>query len=247
MARGNPALYYRSKGTPQTAFSTVTRSYLRRRVVRYLRVLGDSGDPALFIPLATGVLVSFDDEVDKPLERSSDSYQWDEQARRYVRSTIWHPRYATSLGFLWLMRGAGNALEMNRMKTGWRFRPEMRAEASERAEPFAALWDQAPDAVMHLLRHARSAEVQQFALRIWRSNPGFIDEADNAARLAEEGNILRRALTGVSKESQKQTPRQRSPRRDGSSPRKRTSGGMQRCHPPTKLGLDDGFHAIVSF
>jgi hypothetical protein len=30
---------------------------------------------------------------------------------------------------------------------------------------------------MHLLRHARSLETQQFALRVWRANPSFLDEA----------------------------------------------------------------------
>ena len=180
MTRGAPIQYYRPKGTPRPAFTTVTRTYLRRRVLRHLRIMGESGDPALFIPLATGLLVSFDDEVDKPLERSSVSYDWDPGTNRYTSRTLWHPRYSTCLGFLWLMRGAGSSMELNRRKTGWRFLPEMRGEPSLREEPFPELWDQAPDAIMHLLRHARSAEVQQFAIRVWQANPDFVEEADGA-------------------------------------------------------------------
>jgi predicted DNA-binding WGR domain protein len=177
-APGNPVQYWRPKGAPRTVFTTTTRNYFRRRMVKHLRVLGESGDPSLFIPLATGVLVAFDDAIDEPSERSTVAYGWDPQTRRTTFRTRWYPRYADRLGFLWLLRGAGSTLEMNLQKTGWRCVGEGRGDAVAREEPFAELWDQAPDAVMHLLRHARSEEVQRFALRVWRDNPAFLDEAD---------------------------------------------------------------------
>lgn len=179
-SQGNAVQYWRPEGTPRTVFTTATRNYFRRRVVKHLTVLGESGDPALFIPLATGLLLAFDDQQDQPLERSTVAYDWDRQARRMIPRTRWYPRYADRLGFLWLLRGAGSTLERNLQRTGWRCVGEGRGDAVEREEPFAELWDQAPDAVMHLLRHARTIEVQRFALRIWRENPGFLDEADGA-------------------------------------------------------------------
>ena len=179
-AAANPVQWYRPKDAPRTVFTTTTRNYFRRRVVKHLKVMGESGDPALFIPLATGVLLAFDDEVEQPTERSTVAYDWDPDTRRTVYRTRWYPRYADCLGFLWLLRGAGRTLELNLPKTGWRHVGEGRGDAAGREEPFADLWDQAPDAVGHLLRHARSAEVQRFALRVWRDNPAFLEEADGS-------------------------------------------------------------------
>ena len=177
-SKANPINYPVRKGAPPTVFPSKTRDYLRRRVVRNLQVMWESGDPALFIPLATGVLVAFDDAVDSPQESSTVTYTYDRATRRSVEHRIWSPRYANRLGFTWLLRGAGGSVEMNALGTLWRCKPGQRGEAKGREEPFPDLWDQAPDAVMHLLRHARSAEAQRFALRVWRANPDFLEEAD---------------------------------------------------------------------
>lgn len=177
-ARANPVNYPVRRGAPRTVFPSTTRNYLRRRVIRHLQVMGESGDPGLFIPLATGVLVACDDAVDGPQESSTVTYSYDRATRRMVEHRIWSPRYGNRLGFTWLMRGAGGTVEMNALGTAWRCKSGGRGDATAREEPFADLWDQAPDAVMHLLRHARSAEAQRFALRIWRANPDFLEEAD---------------------------------------------------------------------
>lgn len=167
-----------AKGAPQPAYTTGTRNYLRRRPVKLLTVAGESGEPGLFIPLAAGLLLAYDDEIDQPQETSTSTYDWDRTTRRSIERKIWYPRYHGSFAFLWLLRGAGGALEKTHSKVTWRFIDGRRGDASAREEPFAQLWDQAPDAVMYLLRHARSREVQQFALRVWRANPAFFDEAD---------------------------------------------------------------------
>lgn len=177
LAKGNPSARWRRKGTPPTAFTTTTRNYFRRRVIRHLKTAGESGEAGLFIPLATGLLVAFDDELDSPEKTSTYTYQWNPQTRRSDTVRIWFPRYSSCLGFIWLLRGGGDAVEMNPLKTGWKFLTGRDGEQTKREEPFAELWDQAPDAIMHLLRHARSLEAQQFALRVWRANPSFIDEA----------------------------------------------------------------------
>lgn len=176
--RANPVDYSVRKGALRAVFPASTRDYLRRRVIRHLQVMGESGDPALFIPLATGVLVACDDAVDGPKESSTVSYSYDRTTRRSVEHRIWSPRYGDRLGFTWLLRGAGGRVEMNSLHTRWRCTEGGRGDAKSREEPFPELWDQAPDAVMHLLRHARSAEVQRFAIRVWRANPDFLEEAD---------------------------------------------------------------------
>lgn len=167
------------KTAPRPVFTSKTKNYLRRRVVRHLKVMGESGDPGLFIPLATGVLVAHDDSTDRPQETSTVTYTYDRTTRRSVEHRIWSPRYAGSLGFTWLLRGVGRTVELNPQGTRWRCIAGERGDAKVREEPFSELWNQAPDAVAHLLRHARSAEVQRFAIRIWRANPAFLAEADS--------------------------------------------------------------------
>lgn len=167
-----------TKEVPQPAYTAATRHYLRRRPVRTLKIAGDSGEPSLFIPLATGLLLAYDDEIDLPAESWTTKYEWDRTSRRHIQTRIWYPRYHTGHSFLWLLRGAGQALELTYGKVAWRFKTGERGDATSREEPYPGLWDQAPDAVMHLLRHARTGEVQRFALRIWRANPSFIGEAD---------------------------------------------------------------------
>ncbi|RYG86258.1 MAG: WGR domain-containing protein, partial [Alphaproteobacteria bacterium] len=178
----NPIDYYAiRKKLPPAVFMSPTRNYLRRAVIRHLRVMGESGDPSLFIPLATGVLVSLDDAVDKPRETSTATYTYtyDRTTRRSIEHRIWSPRYGNRLGFTWLLRGTEATVEMNGTNTGFRNKPGDRGDAKGREEPFPELWNQAPDAVAHLLRHARSEEAQRFALRVWRANPAFNDEADS--------------------------------------------------------------------
>ena len=95
-SRANPVNYPVRKGAPPTVFPSTTRDYLRRRVIRHLQVMGESGDPGLFIPLATGVLVAFDDAVDGPQESSTVTYTYDRATRRSIEHRIWSPRYAQS-------------------------------------------------------------------------------------------------------------------------------------------------------
>lgn len=177
-SQANPVGYPARKNGPRGGFTPSTRGYLRRRVARHLQVMGESGDPALFIPLATGVLVALDDAIDKPRETSTVTYTYDRATRRSIEHRIWSPRYAHNLGFTWLLRGGGGNVEMNTRGNRWCCKSGGRGDAKGREEPFPELWDQAPDAVAYLLRHARSEEAQRFALRVWRANRSFMEEAD---------------------------------------------------------------------
>jgi len=47
-----------------------------------------------------------------------------------------------------------------------------------REEPHPEFWDQAPDAIIHLLKYAGLAEVQAFAHAVWKANESFVDEVD---------------------------------------------------------------------
>lgn len=173
-----PLPYYAPKNSPKPVFTHNTRNYLRRRPMRFLSTAAESGDASLFIPLATGLLLAYDDSVDSPEETFTETWTYDRAARRSVTVRTYYPAYKHSLGFLWLLRGGRDVIELNPPRTSWRYVEGRRSELVGREEPFPELWDQAPDAIMHLLRHARSVVVQNFALRIWRANPIFAEEAD---------------------------------------------------------------------
>ncbi|WP_168210812.1 WGR domain-containing protein [Persicimonas caeni] len=163
------------------AFSSKTKAYFQRRFVRHLRRLGESGRPELFIPLATGVLLSNDDQIQQPSEDQRVDWRWDWDARRYQRIEQYAPRYSKHHCFIWLLRGEGQSLHRPGGALRWWYRDGAeRGHAARREEPFGELWDQAPDAILHLMRHARSEEVQRFAVRVFRANPAFEGEVDNA-------------------------------------------------------------------
>lgn len=162
------------------AFSAKTKAYFQRRFVRHLRRLGESGRPELFIPQATGVLLSNDDAVQQPEEVHQIDGRWNWNSYQYEQIHRYAPRYSTHHCFLWLLRAESRALYRPGKSLRWWYRSgEVRGFAERREEPFRELWDQAPDAILHLMRHARSEEVQRFAVRVFRANPAFEGEVDN--------------------------------------------------------------------
>ena len=178
--RGTPVPYYVPHNYKAPAASSTTLRYFRRRGMNFLHWAGESNEPALFIALATGLLAAFDDEMKEATPNSFISYRWDPNTRRSSYTTIHHPQFAECLSFLWILRGGAKAVELNERKSGWRFQEGQSGGPISREEPFPELWNQAPDAIIHLLRVSRCTLVQEFALRIWAANPTFINEADNA-------------------------------------------------------------------
>lgn len=178
--RGGPKWVYRDRQWTMSkapAFSSKTKQYFQRRFVRHLRRAGESGRPEFFIPLATGVLLANDDEVQQPTEYIQTEWFWDWERRQYDERRRVAPRYSLQYTFHWVLHSAGQRLEASGSAQRWWYATSPDA-ADVREEPFKELWDQAPDAIAHILRYARSQEAQRFAGRVWRANPSFADEVD---------------------------------------------------------------------
>ena len=164
---------------PAPAFSSATRAYLRRRVIRTLERAGNANDAESFITLATGILLAFDDDKDAGEIQRDPTYEWDPQTRNYRRNTIVYPHFSSRHSLMWILHRESPRL-IHTKALRWRFRlgvPDDQ-EATTREEAFPHLWDQAPDALMHLLRFAKAAPVHEFAVRVWRTNSHFNSEAD---------------------------------------------------------------------
>jgi len=168
---GRSEYNYQKRKIDRRPFSAQTKKYLQRRIIRTLENAGNDGDAATFIPLATGILLAYDDELDNPSPTSETVWGWDSQTNRYSSRQLHYPARKTSHSFLWLLRGTSPELTFTR-SLRWQFKGNAKA-ATTREEVFPQLWNAAPDAIAHLLANARTRDVQDFALRAWQENPAW--------------------------------------------------------------------------
>ncbi|MCE9580404.1 MAG: hypothetical protein K8W52_45215 [Deltaproteobacteria bacterium] len=158
------------------AFTRTTRHYLRRRVARTLRRLGQLG-AASYAPMAVGVLLAFRDaDAVAPQTRRYHQY------RRAPRSLAWD-RYAPYLAFNQVLFAASPRFVADRHGRAWRCRPGVEPGApapATREEGFPALWDAQPQALLQLATESACAPVHDFAARALRANPSFTAGLDDA-------------------------------------------------------------------
>jgi len=161
-------------------FSSKSKHYLRKRVRKNLQRLGEDYDIEEFITLAMGVLLSIDKETTEHPEPVRSGYLWDSTSRTGTMVNSYAPTYGHLHAFTWLTLSSCQTLRMNR---GLTYRYDSGVNPSDltkhaRHEPFGELWDQAPDAVIHLLCHSSIQEVHNFAHAIWLANPNFKNEIE---------------------------------------------------------------------
>lgn len=157
----------------QVAYGSRTRNWLRRRVWRTLKRLGELGDPD-FVPMAVGVLLPFQDE-DGGREQTRTYYRW----RGPNRRVVW-PRFSNFIAFNHLLHQNSARYERRKGTLAWREREGYRASVNSnlREEAFAHLWDQQPAGLLHLLDESRCEPVHQFAVRAVRSLAGLVRTLD---------------------------------------------------------------------
>ncbi len=162
------------------AFSMATRKYLKRRVIRTLRRAGELADLQTYVTLATGVLMAYDDEEDLVPPRVEADYHYNSQSRRYESFNRHFGHYAPYLTFNYILylgsvrfeyRANASAIGCYRG-----YEPQgLPGDAGHegREEAFPELWNEAPEAIAHLLGHSRCGAVHEFAINVWRANPDF--------------------------------------------------------------------------
>jgi predicted DNA-binding WGR domain protein len=169
------------------AYSRATRNYLRRRVWRTLRRMGELADPD-FTRMATGVLVAFTDaDAQEPFEAVSTRWryvngQWGSTntVRRFGpwagRRPLSHLLYAHSTRHIKQPRWA-----TFRLAEGELFEePPFDLDAA-REEAFPAVWDAHPVALLHILDESRCHVVHRFAARALHQNAAFRARLDARA------------------------------------------------------------------
>lgn len=172
--RINPAML--SRPDSPVGYSDKTRAYLRRRVWRMLKRLGEANSPA-FVPMAVGVLLPFTDE-----DARSSGQGW-----RGTGRVVFDP-FASYWAFNHLLYARSALRGFDRATMRW-YAPapesqsrgrvrSRRGQLADRAAPrdiprpeaFPELWDAQPGGLLHLLDESRCAQIHTFAATALRAN-----------------------------------------------------------------------------
>jgi predicted DNA-binding WGR domain protein len=158
------------------SLSSRSMRYFTRRQRRLFLQAAKDGDVAIFITLAVGVLLAYDDtEQCKPFQVSS----FKQVGRSYQQVITHYDDNARWLGLnVLLYQNSPRYLAGTR---AWRCKEPYlpgAAAPAEREEFQPAFWDQAPDAIKHLLTASPCGRVLEFARKVWLANPSFQQTVD---------------------------------------------------------------------
>ena len=163
------------------AYGARTRAFLRRRLWRTLRRLGEMGDAEGYVRMAAGVLLPFTDQDAQP-PRESSVFQW--QTGR--TSTVRWDAYAPYWAFNCILYSNSPRYFHREGTAAWRCRSSYKPgdpEPAEREEAFPELWEQMPTGLLHLVAESDCRPVQHFAVKALRACEQFCAELDRDALL----------------------------------------------------------------
>lgn len=172
----NNRLYSEELKKPQSnkAYSIQTREYLRRRVWRTLKQLGEEGD-SNYVNMAVRILLQFSDADAQEVKQTSFS-KWNQQRRSYDRSSKYWDSYAAYLTFNHILYE--NSPRYIPHPKAWRYRDGYKPgdlEPPAREEAFPELWQRHPEALLQLLLESDCKPVHHFAVKALRVCQAFCD------------------------------------------------------------------------
>ena len=172
----------RASRTSREGFAKATRLFLRRRIWRTLRRLGQIESPD-FVKMAVGVLLAFSDADAVPELSTSKGYG---RNREEIHWEAFSPYWA----FNHLLHGRSTRFVTLERKLAFyaKWKPRSDTDSQKREESFPALWERTPQGLMHLLDESHCAPVHTFAARALRALPAFLAQldADAVAMLLEK-------------------------------------------------------------
>ena len=163
------------------AYGGRTRAFLRQRVWRTLRRLGELGDAEGYVRMAAGVLLPFNDADAHPV-RESGVFQW--QTGR--TSTVRWDAYAPYWAFNYILYSNSPRYFRREGTAAWRCRASYKPgdpEPAAREEAFPELWERVPAGLLHLISESNCGPVQHFAVKALRACEQFSAELDREALL----------------------------------------------------------------
>jgi hypothetical protein len=161
------------------AFSTKTREYLRQRIWRTLKQLGEEGDRN-YINMAVGVLLQYSHRDAEPV-REAIFYQWNRSNWTSIKSKRVWDAYAGYLTFNHILYANSPRYELKLNSKAWRCREGYHPgdpEPQTREEAFPQLWEQNPQALLPLLQESECLPVHHFAVKVLKACPDFCSSLD---------------------------------------------------------------------
>jgi len=158
-------------------YSKQTREYMRRRVWRTLKQLGEEND-SNYVNMAVGILLQYSD--DDAVEVKTTSFRrWNQQLYTYESFSKNWDRYATYLIFNHILYE--NSPRYIAHPQAWLCSQSYKPGDSEpnvREEAFPELWQQHPAALLQLLLASQCHPVHHFAVKALRTCSEFCDRLD---------------------------------------------------------------------
>ncbi len=159
------------------AYSYSTRDYLRRRVWRTLRKLGEQGD-LNYIDLAVGVLLAYTDADAQPVRKSA-FYRWTPDWKQRIDMNSYWDQYAGYLSFNPILYSNSPRYSWQHGFKAWKCKGDYKPgdpPPETREEAFPELWNQRPDALLELLLRSQCHPVHEFAVKALQDNPDFCQQ-----------------------------------------------------------------------
>ena len=173
---------------PEKAFSVQTRNYLRRRVWRMLKRLGEL-DPQDYVRLAAGVLMPFRDEDAREV-RTATRYDWEAYRRSNWRNLVTinthYDRYCSYWAFNQILYGNSPRYQPDSGRRFFFCKPPYEpggAEPRVREESFPDLWQRHPEVALELIDRSRCELVHRFAVKLLRACGDFCKQLELEAVL----------------------------------------------------------------
>ena len=165
------------KTDSRLAYSSKTRSYLKLRVLRILNRLGIDGNDD-YTSLATEILLSYNDNVDKAKPKKVVSYSYDYEARSYSTVDTHYDVYAHAVNLNFILHQNSTRYQLESNKKKWvcsnGFEPGGPVSES-REEAFPELWNNSKENILRLLTESQVSLVHEFAVKVFKANPSFYD------------------------------------------------------------------------
>lgn len=177
------------KENSRIAFSSKTKDYFIRRTWRTLRRLGEIGDAENYVKLAVGSLLEFSDEDAQQVKKSVfyDYYHtgsWNWQNPKVTE--IYWDKFSAYLLFNHILYENSPRYELKTNSRGFRLRKGHLPDdetPTVREEAFPKLWEEKPNGLLHLLAKSECEPVHEFAVKVLRDCPQFVDTFDMEAAL----------------------------------------------------------------
>lgn len=169
---------------PRFVYGNKTKDYFQRRTWRTLRRLGELAD-ADFVPLAVGALLAYTDaDALEPRHSSrydyyhTGEYNWQNPQIKTVR----YDAFAPYVLFNHLIYGNSARYEFKTGNRAFRIVENAPVDAANaREESFPKLWEARPAALLHLISESVCRPVHEFAVKVLRDCPKFLESLDVAA------------------------------------------------------------------